>query len=280
MRPELKRGIVVNTRFSAGFTLVEMVVVMTVIVILGSLSTGFIHQSIVGYVTTEQNVLMSSMADSALHKLGLDIHNALPNSIRITGDRTHTYMELVPIWAAGRYRTGLDANGGGDPLLFNVLDSGFDVLGSPVAVAAGNQLVIDNLGIPGADVYAGENVSALTVAGSRLNHLSMRPAMFKLSSPGNRFFIVQHAQSYVCDMSNGQLLLFSAYPIQNAQPASLSLLNRLGQSRVVVDHVVACSMQYTPGVLQSNGMVHVVLKLAQNNSVVQLYRTFSVLNSP
>lgn len=266
--------------FSAGFTLVEMVVVMTVIVILGSLSTGFIHQSIVGYVTTEQNVLMSSMADSALHKLGLDIHNALPNSIRITGDRTHTYMELVPIWAAGRYRTGLDTNGGGDPLLFNALDSGFDVLGLPVPVAAGNQLVIDNLGIPGADVYAGENVSALTVAGSRLNHLSMRPAMFKLSSPGNRFFIVQHAQSYVCDMSNGQLLLFSAYPIQNAQPASLSLLNRLGQSRVVVDHVVACSMQYTPGVLQSNGMVHVVLKLAQNNSVVQLYRTFSVLNSP
>lgn len=264
----------------AGFTLVEMVIVMTVIVILGSLSTGFIHQSILAYVSTEQNVLMSSMADSALHKLGADIHNALPNSIRITADRTHTYLELVPIVSAGRYRSGQDAAGRGDALQFGAEDSGFDVLGLPVQAETGSQLVIDNLGIPEADVYTGSNVGVLTVSGNALAHLSLQPTQFKLASPGNRFFIVQQALSYVCDMQHGQLLLFAGYAIQHTQPASLNVLTALSQPRLVVDHVVACSLAYTPGVLQSNGMVHVVLTLAQNNSTVQLYRTFNVLNSP
>lgn len=264
----------------AGFTLVEMVIVMTVIVILGSLSTGFIHQSIVAYVSTEQNVLMSSMADSALHKLGADIHNALPNSIRITADRTHTFMELVPIVAAGRYRAGQDAMGRGDALLFDSIDSGFDVLGLPVPAEKGSQLVIANFGIPGADVYAGGNVGTLTVSGNALAHVSLQPAQFKLPSPDNRFFIVQHALSYVCDLQHGQLLLFAGYAIQNTQPTSLNTLTALSQPRLVVDHVVACHLAYTPGVLQSNGMVHVVLTLAQNNHTVQLYRTFNILNSP
>jgi MSHA biogenesis protein MshO len=136
------------------------------------------------------------------------------------------------------------------------------------------------LGIPGADVYAGENVATLTVGGNALNHLSMRPKNFRLASPGNRFFIVQHALSYVCDTQQGQLLLYPGYAMQNAQPTSLATLNALNQARVVVDHVVACSMEYTPGVLQSNGIVRVILKLAQNSSVVQLYKTFNVLNSP
>lgn len=282
MHPESsKRRLMQRTLCSHGFTIVEMVVVIAVVVILGGMSMGFIQNAIASYVSTEQNVQLSDMADSALRKMNRDIHNALPNTVRVTSNGADSFVEFIPILTAGRYRAGVKADGSGDPLLFTSADTSFDVLGPPVDIAAGNKLVMYNLGIQGADAYeGGANWVTLTSTGNGLSNLTFPAKQFALASPNNRFFVVGNASSYACDMTNGRLLYYDGYGIQTSQPSSLSALNALATPRVVVDNVVGCSMDYTPGVLQRTGLVTIALHLAKNGGVVRLVGILNVVNSP
>lgn len=281
MRPEFNhRKTLPRVQVLRGFTIVEMVVVIAVVVILGSMSVGFIQNAIASYVSTEQNVFLSEMADVALRRINRDIHNALPNSVRVASDGANSFVEFVPIESAGRYRSGNNATGGGDPLQFALADSSFEVFGTPVDVASGSKLVIYNLGIAGADIYDGSNLVDLSSVGNGLSSLTFAAKTFNLASPNSRFFIVRTASTYACDMTNGKLLYYSGYNIQSSQPASFAALNALATPRVVVDNIVGCSMDYTPGVLQRSGLVTIALHLAKNGGVVRLVGILNVVNSP
>lgn len=281
MRPEFNhQETLPRVRLLRGFTIVEMVVVIAVVVILGGMSLGFIQNAIASYVSTEQNVFLSEMADVALRRINRDIHNAVPNSVRVATDGANSFVEFVPIQSAGRYRSGNNAAGGGDALNFGLADTGFEIFGSPIDIASGSKLVIYNLGIAGADIYEGSNLVDISSVGAGLTSLTFSSKAFGLSSPNNRFFVVRTASSYACDMTNGKLLYYAGYNIQSSQPATLAALNGLATPRVVVDNVVGCSMDYAPGVLQRSGLVTIALHLARNGGVVRLVGVLNVVNSP
>lgn len=264
----------------AGFTLIELVIVVAVTAILGGMSVAFIRNGIAGYVASEQQVTLADMADHALRLIARDVHNALPNSVRVSTNAGNSYLEFVPIISAGRYRSGSRADGSGDALRFDVADSSFDVLGDTQTVTVGSKLVIYNLGIDGADIYEGSNIASLTSVGNGLSNLTFTATTFALSSPSQRFFVVNTASSYVCDMTAGKLWLYPGYTIQSSQPVTLTALSSLATARLVVDGVTACSMQYTPGVLQRSGVVTITLQLSKANAVVRLAHWVNVVNSP
>ncbi len=138
----MRRAFKPDVTTQLGFTLVELVIVIVVMSILGGVSVMFIKNSMLSYVNSEAYYALADRADVSLRRMARDIRNALPNSVWVAADGS--YVQFIPIKAGGRYQQ--------DTLDFVTAGDTFSVLGEAVPVASGDQLVIYNLGITGADV--------------------------------------------------------------------------------------------------------------------------------
>lgn len=258
----------------------ELVAVIAVVAIIGGMSVGFIRSSVSGYVSTEKNIELADRTDYALRRVSRDVRNALPNSVRVATNGNDSFLEFVPILAAGRYRAGTDTSGAGDFLDFSTSDTSFDVLGPTVNAAAGNKLVIYNLGIDVADIYLGNNTSDIVGGGNGLQKVNFASKQFALASPNHRFYIVGGASSYACDRTNGRLLLFRNYGILTTQTNTVAGLTALVGPSILADGLTECTIDYSPGVLQRTGVVTITLKIENNGAVAKLMHLVNVVNSP
>lgn len=262
-----------------GVTLVEMIVVIVVSGILLSIVGMFTRNQIGSYIDVANRTELADTADTALRRMAREIRGALPNSVRVSA--AGNILEFVPIRDAGRYRAQ-KGSAGGNELDFSAGGDTFDVLGPSVRVAAGDQLVIYNLGIQGADVYEGTSLRSLKSTGAALSSLEFTGAPFQFASPYNRFQIVGGPVSYVCDVANQTLWRYSGYAFQPAQPTTLVNLDALAgvtRARLALD-VSACNLSYVAGVLQRNGLVSMRLTLTRNGESVELLHQVDVMNSP
>jgi MSHA biogenesis protein MshO len=246
----------------SGFTLIELVVVITVTAILGGISSTFIRNSIMAYLNSEAYYELADRADVPLRRMSRDIRNALPNSVWVSMDGD--YVEFVPIKVGGRYQQ--------DDFGSNTLR----VLGDAVNVDANDQLVIYNLGIEGADAYDGDTIRSISAIGNNLNQLQYAGTPFKLPSPGSRFYIVNGAVAYVCDLANRRLLMVRNIAIPSAHPANFNGAN----ANVVVGDVTGCRFTYSAGVMQHTGVMTAQLELSKNGGVARLVNLINVVNSP
>ena len=133
-----------------GFTLIEMIIVIAITGVVGSMVAVFLRTPIESYVAQDRRARLADAADTALRRVTRDLRLALPNSVRVTDVGGVFYLEFLATRSGGRYR----AQGGGDILDFTVADSSFDVLGPPIAMQAGDRIAVYNLGIAGADAWA------------------------------------------------------------------------------------------------------------------------------
>lgn len=266
-----------------GFTLVEMIVSIVITGIIVAIVAVFGRHQIEAYLDVSNRADLSDAADTALRRVGRDLQSALPNSVRQSGN----FIEFVPITDAGRYRADVGGAAGDDMLDFGSnSDGSFDVFGPPVTIGAGEQLVIFNLGQSGSDVYAGSNRRAAT-AGVGLSKVVFNPngAQFPLASPQSRFQIVGAPVTYECapnpaNPALGTVTRRWGYGFQGTQPGAAEFAVLGGQSSVLVGDVAACSFNYTPAVLQRNGLVVLRLTLSRNGESVQLLHQIDVLNTP
>jgi len=264
-----------TTKFQQGFTMIEAIVVIVVMGIVLALSAMFIRQPIESYFDIARRAELTDIADTALRRMARDIHSAVPNSIRQSGN----YLEFVPIKDAGRYRAEV-GTGGEDILDFTfATDSSFAVLGPAVTVSAGDSIVIYNLGIPGSDVYEGTSRRAAVSGGSSVSY-TVGATQFPFASPANRFQVVGGAVTYECaanagNPANGYLRRYSGYAIQAAQPAPPAI-----SPAILASNVAACAMSYASGVQQRDGLVSISLTLKKQNESVTLYHEVHVSNVP
>jgi MSHA biogenesis protein MshO len=279
-------------RRGRGFTLLEVTIVIALTGIALAMVAVFIPKPINAYIDTARRAELTDTADTALRRVAREIAGALPNSVRV--DPTGTFLEFLPMSAGGRYRAAAAADGSGDFLDFtNAGHSSFDVLGPPVTVAAGDQLVIYNLGLPGADAYSGESRRPLQSTGSALANLTYKVtggAQFAYPSPGSRFQVVNTPVSYVClqaplaGVGSMTLQRYGGYAIQAAQPTSTSaapLLGLVGRNNTVVANKVAtCSFAYSTTAGARNGLVTLRLGLQSGVDIVSLVTQVRVDNSP
>ncbi|MDP2071252.1 prepilin-type N-terminal cleavage/methylation domain-containing protein [Methylotenera sp.] len=269
-----------KAKFNAtGFTLVEMVVVITIVAILAAGAALLIRNPTQAFIDSENRANLTDRADTALRRMARDIRNALPNSVRTTTSGLNSFIEFVPVKSAGRYRAAVGIAAGDNPLDFSLSADTFDVLGPSVNIAAGDKLVIYNLGIPGSDVYEGTNSRALQTAGN-LSVLSFSGGVFPQASPSSRFFVVSTPVTYACDMTNGLLLMYSGYAIQPNQPASVAVLNGLATVRQLATNLTSCQINYVPGILQRSGVITIYLGFTQDVAKVTLMHQVNVVNSP
>ena len=266
---------------NSGFTLVEMVVVIAITGVLAAAVAVFIRQPVQGYVDAARRAEMSDIADTALRRMARDLKLALPNSIRISAD--NRTVEFLMTRSGGRYRTE-----GAGFLDFSQPASSVAQLG-PFAngvgqgVVAGDLLVIYNLGITGANAYAGDNSTLITGVDTSVPNepvINFTPKQFRFESPDARFQIVEGPVSYACDPATGALTRYSSYAVDPVQQSAASLAASSAARALAASNVMACSFTYTPGVTARSGVVTLSLKITLSGESVQLYQEAHVSNAP
>lgn len=260
--------------------------VMVITGIVAGMVAVFLKRPVDAYMDTARRAEMTDTADTALRRLARDVQTALPNSVRVSGG---AILEFMPVRVAGRYCVEPDTTPGSpnpctDPLDFGFSGTGgdgFDVLGPAVSLAAGDQIVVYNLGISGAggsDVYFGTSRRA-AVASAASNHIAFTGAVFPLESPGARFHVVSTPVSFVCDVANRRLLRYGGYAITDPQPDTVAKLDALATPAVLATEVAACAFDYDAE-LQRQGLVTVTLELSRDGEAVRLMQQINVSNTP
>ncbi|MBC7955008.1 MAG: type II secretion system protein [Cytophagales bacterium] len=274
--------------YQRGFTLIEAVIVIMLTGIVGAMLAMFIRAPVNAYVDQARRGELTDEADGALRRIARDLQTALPNSVRVSP--SGNYLELLPVRSAGRYRALPSSTGTGDYLDFNLLsDNSFDVLGPPVSVSAQDELVIYNLGLTGADAYAGTSRRAIPGPGGTFSNISytVGAAQFPYASPSNRFHIIGKPITYGCTAPvNGvrSLRRYTGYSIQAAQPANaggapLSGLTG-GNNALLAGSVTACLFTYNSAASARKAVVTLRLTLTRSTESVTLLQQVFVENSP
>lgn len=267
-----------------GFSLLELIVVITIVGIIGAMVAVFIRSPVDSYVGSVRRAELSDVADTALRRIVRDLRLALPNSVRVTEFPAASgifYLEFLITSGGGRYRVEKTALGAGNPLDFAAADSSFDVLSAVPAFAGTESIVIYNLGtgFAGADAYAaaGNNRAAFgSIAGSTIALAA--PKLFPLASPGNRFHVVQYAVTYKFDPAAGEIRRYWNYGILPGQPTPPAG----GSNAQLARNVGTCTITYDPNAVQGRtGVVSLRVKLTgAGGEVISLFQEAHVSNVP
>lgn len=268
-------------RSQSGFTLIELVMVIVILGIIGTMVAVFMRSPIDAYFDTARRAALSDQADTATRRMARDIRRALPNSIR---NPNANCIEFIPTRTGGRYRADVDTTAGpgaqtNSVLDFSAADTRFNMLGNNADLLADQQIQVNdliavyNLGIPGADAYAGNNtaiVRAITTATE--SNLTIDATRFPLASGGQRFHVIpgnEPVVAYVC--SAGNLRRTSRAFAAAACPVGGPILAR---------NVSACNFVYNGSDLQRNALVQLAMEFTDNAETVSLYHEVHVNNTP
>ncbi len=269
----------INSR--RGFTLIELILVIVLVGILAVVATAFILPPFQAAADIERRAMLVDAADLAVNHITREVRNALPNSLRVSGNQ----IEFISTVTHGRYRR-LPAPGGGSDIFVPAQSSGsFDVLGglldagavqtrsagTDCGTNAGHCLSVYNTGQPGFDAWTGGNIAAITTAsGSSISYDSGGSGPpFATHSPQQRFHVIGLTVRYVC--TAGQLRRHAGYALGT---------NPSGSGNLVADNITNCQFSYNPGTSARRGLLTVRLDLADEGESIFLLGQAQVLNTP
>ena len=89
---------------NAGYTLVEMVVVIAITGIIAAAVAVFLRLPLQSYQDAQRRAAITDAADTAFTLIKRDLQTALPNSVRVTNAGAVFYLEFLQVRSGGRYR--------------------------------------------------------------------------------------------------------------------------------------------------------------------------------
>lgn len=298
-------------RRNCGVTLIELAIVIALVGILAALIVNFV-QPVRSYIDSSRRAALADTADTALRRIGRDLHLALPNSVRVTTASGVVYLEFMLMRAGGRYRSeadpaatatcddGASSVPANDVLSFSGADACFKTIGDVPnigQVSTNDFVVVFNLpprtsvavpGTPNANVYefagTGGNKAKITgrFDGAGSERFTFESNSFTYESPGKRFFIIEGPVTYACDTGAKTLRRYWGYAIADTQPTPPAG----GSNALMASGVTACTMTYESNLGgQAAGLVTLSLQLTiqdsrGDNESVNLYHAVHVNNVP
>lgn len=266
----------------AGFTLIEMIMVIAITGIIAAVVAVFVRAPVEGYVDAVRRAELTDAADVALRRVVRDVRLAVPNTLRVTTVGGISYIEFIMTRSGGRYRDPADGSTAGDFLSFtNAADVSFDVLGPLPAMAAWDFVVVYNLGVAGSNAYAGNNIAQIqAIAGNNVT-LAANPFAAQippLPSPSGRFQVVPgavRAVTYACPTAAaGNLTRHWNYGFNAAQAVPA------GGSAALLAQNATCVVDYSANATGRNGLLYIALTLTSGGENVTLFNQIHVDNSP
>lgn len=260
---------VLSRRTQPGFTMIELIMVIVLTGILGTMTAVFIVEPMRAYVDQSQRAALVDAAEIALRRMGREIRAAVPNSVQVAPDgRSLRFYNVV---SGGRYRaTGPHPDGAAAVLEFDRADDSFDVLGGFPGAADGTLanhfLVVYNLGTPGSDVHEtgstvitpASTIALATDAATNATRVTLGPAFrFGWQSPQQRIYLSDGPVAYAC---------------------AADTLTRNGVT--VTDRVTSCSFRYQAGSETRSALVTLNLTLTHDGESVTLLRQVRLENLP
>lgn len=284
-----------------GFTLVELVMVIVILGVIGGVVAVFMRAPINAYLDTGRRAALTDVADTAVRRISRDLRKALPNSVVVTNAATgQNCLVFVPTRNGARYREQDRVAGDGTGLNFTAADNRFNMLGSNALpewpadqqIQVNDVVAIYNLGIPGASVYAGNNVARISAVAADAAAIPAETSitlaantLFPLESGARRFHVIPSQENVVAYVCNGQNLLRTVTPV-NAGSAT-SVFNGAAANTycglggaTLANNVSACQFVYNGSDATRNGLVQINLSLTSNSETVNLYHQVQVNNTP
>ncbi len=274
--------------------------VIIIMGVIGAMVAVFMKSPIDAYFDSARRAALTDVADTVVRRMARDIRKALPNSLRLpTSGSSNACIEFIPTKAGGRYRAQANSAGAGDILDFSITDSSFDMLGAnstltDQAIGVGDLVAVYNLGIPGADAYARENITPVSStgvsAGSLGNEAKINITAFRypLASGSNRFHVIpstEPAVSFGCVgagvvAGEGVGTLYRYVRDLSTTFACPASLADVPGASVLAQGASACSFVYNGSDLRRNAMVQVSVRLTRSGETVNLYHEVHVDNTP
>ncbi len=264
-------------RHARGFTLVELLVVITLMGVMASLGATFVGRIVSGMQDTRARLNIAQSADAALARMSDELSASLPNSVRAVNNAAGMWVEWVPVVDAGRYRQAPDTVSGNPGDMFDPTDAtdhSFDVIGSAVAAtSSGQKIVFSNMGTPDSDVYSGNNRrSGVTLTGNGTNVAFTAGALLPASTTGGRFFIVGSPVSLGCSAGatagTFDLTRYSNYGWQTNQPVAVASFTG-GTATLVLSGLKSCTASYNTA-LANIGLLNLRLTAGDVNTAVHM----------
>ncbi|MDP1652667.1 MAG: type II secretion system protein [Rhodocyclaceae bacterium] len=273
----------------AGFTLIEMIMVITITGIIAAAVAVFIRHPVQGYVDSVRRAELTDAADVALRRMTRDVRLALPNSLRTVTNG----FEFIMTKSGGRYRDPTDGSNCATANCISFTDAlvkTFDILGTsptnPPEIANGDFVVIYNLG-PGhapSDAYsatAQKNITAVTVTAGTPYTITMGTNVFAsqippLPSPSARFQVVGAADKVVrYECTGGIMTRYSGCDFANTASGCTAAV--LAGSAMTP---ATCTIDYASAATGRNGLLYIALTLTSGGESLSLFSQIHVDNSP
>lgn len=297
-----------SRRASQGFTLIELVVVLVVSGILAVGTVAFISRTVEGLDATSARNKLSSAGRTAIDRMSLELHNALPNSIRVSG----SCLEFIPVRAATTYIDPSFTNPGTITFdVVNFVEKNLDVypvttlLPSPTLGGTPNLRPLYAVVYPRNinRVYDGDNNTAAIPAefnnrrpvqtitnivanGSELSTITLDEAhRFQRRSPSERFFVAKLPVSFC--VVGSKLYRYTNYGFHQTQTTQeesgscdASTANRclpnygnhalLPDKKLIVDSITSSTFSVGNQNLARNSLVSIQFDMASGNDSITL----------
>lgn len=263
-----------------GFTMIEMIIVISISAIIAAVVATFIRNPVLSYDQTAKRAELADQAYLIVKKIKQDVRMGLPNSVRTTTVGNKVYLEVLTISDGGKYRSQPTSTNTGDILDFTTTDGSFDVVSNSITFKGGEKIVVANVGSPGYDAYSLDNMTNYAgTVNSPVTNIVISPKKFPLSSPNESFYVVDKVVSYVCDKDKKTLTKYFGYAISSTQPNNdLATPLATASSGLIADNISDCNFIYNQGVNTRNGVVTIIVKLRNKDQEATLYTDTYVKN--
>jgi MSHA biogenesis protein MshO len=279
-------------RCQRGFSLIEMIVAVTLSAIVVGFMSLFLVAPVDAYFAQERRTELADSANNAIRMLDSDIRHAVPESVRFASVSGNLAMELLYAVDVARYRSGAAPQ----DLSIGSPDLSFSTIGRLTRMAPGiypgNVYLV--VGHPsGGDAYSPSNVitppgTSITiapeVAGTGEQVITFDSLVtFAVDSPTRSVYFVREPVSYVCNPGAGTLTRFWGYPISadqstHATEADLALAG--ASSALVARDLTTCTFQATAATAYYGGLIRIRLRFSREGEVVEVFDQAQVENRP
>jgi len=255
-----------TSRFSKGFTLVELITVILILSIVSISITSFIRFGVDIYQDTVNRDRQVGDSRFLIERITRELREAMPNSVRVSG----SCLEFVPIVASSTYISIPVTPDTSNSLLVvePELNGGSRIVIYPLNPQELYEIAPIDLGKV-FSIQAIDNV-AVNVSKITLNQQSS----FLQHSPIERYFMIDNAVSYCVEGTD--VKRYSDYwptPTQLSPPAGTGVLMASSQTN-------ALPFEYHQDSLIRNAVVQLNFSFGYDDESLNLYHEVHIINVP